>query len=273
MIKQEETKGIQINKLKENLHRLTQEVLKAEGKMTQEIYAIMDLPKKILQKRISLKTLERITRNLLPKRTLQMSNLLEKMDDLRVEMGKMENILSEAEVTREMIGKISKEWKEANENLKTLKAEQMNEPMKRLKSLETFHHEINLLSQNLKLSQEQENISKGLALYCNPNLQMVLFKELWNLYAVQKENKILGKAQIDLKRKQHKIITQILDLMEEKQEVLLEMKNKVENLNLQEEKADYFNSLIGTIYSQMENNSKEREICFKVKRDLNFQDR
>ncbi len=255
LIKQEETKGIQINKLKENLHRLIQEVLKEENKKTQEIYAIMNLPKKLLQKKISLKTLVRITRNLIPKRTLEMNNLLEKIDDLRVEMGKMENILSQAEVTREMMDKISKEWKEMNKNLKTLKVELMNEPMKRLKSLETFHHEINLLSQNLKLSQEQENISKELALYYNPNLQMALFKELWKLYAVRKENKILEKVEVDLKIKQHKIITQILDLMDEKQEVLLEMKDKVESLNLQED----FNSLIGTIYSQMENNSEERE--------------
>ena len=221
LIKQEETKGIQINKLKENLHRLIQEVLKEENKITQEIYAIMNLPKKLLQKKISLKTLVRITRNLIPKRTLEMNNLLEKIDDLRVEMGKMENILSQAEVTREMMDKISKEWKEMNKDLKTLKVELMNEPMKRLKSLETFHHEINLLSQNLKLSQEQENISKELALYCNPNLQMALFKELWKLYAVRKKNKILEKVEVDLKIKQHKIITQILDLMDEKQEALL----------------------------------------------------
>lgn len=87
LIKQEETKGIQINKLKENLHRLIQEVLKEENKITQEIYAIMNLPKKLLQKKISLKTLVRITRNLIPKRTLEMNNLLEKIDDLRVEMG------------------------------------------------------------------------------------------------------------------------------------------------------------------------------------------
>ena len=238
LIKQEETKGIQINKLKENLHRLIQEVLKEENKMTHNIKNTSVDNKKSNSKE-----------NIRNEQSFRENRRFEGRDGQNGEY--LEPSGSNTRDDGQNKQRVERD-EQRPQNAQSRTNERTNEEIKELRDISSRDKFAITESQVITRTREyQQRISTLLqSQFANGIIQ----RTLEALRSAKKEQNLReSRSRFENKATQNYHTNPRFNGREAGS--AFEMKDKVERLNLQED----FNSLIGTIYSQMENNSEERE--------------